>query len=132
MTEAMHRGCPVAHTDFTGEAALYGHYKMLDDDRERARFLFNDTTSRGFFMLQRYDDVREGFQQHETWTTAVRSALRPDAVSEPLLPQDLNGEQHVKLRRILNHAVARRDRASVGAAAAASGAVAGGSGGPPV
>jgi cytochrome P450 len=75
---------------------------MLDDDRERARFLYNDTTDRGFFMLQRYDDVREGFQQHETWTTAVRSALRPDSTGEKLLPQDLNGQEHVKLRRILN------------------------------
>lgn len=102
MTETTHRGCPVAHTDFTGTAPIYEHYRMLDEDREKARFLFNDTTDRGFFMLQRYDDVREGFQQHETWTTAVRSALRPDASEEPLLPQDLNGQDHVKLRRVLN------------------------------
>lgn len=102
MTETTHRGCPVAHTDFTGTTPLYEHYRMLDEDREEARFLFNDTTERGFFMLQRYDDVREGFQQHETWTTAVRSALRPDVSDEPLLPQDLNGPDHVKLRRILN------------------------------
>ncbi|WP_110207558.1 cytochrome P450 [Nocardioides daejeonensis] len=102
MTETTHRGCPVAHTDFTGTAPLYEHYKMLDNDREQARFLFNDTTDRGFFMLQRYDDVRDGFQQHDTWTTAVRSALRPNTASDPLLPQDLNGQEHVKLRRILN------------------------------
>jgi cytochrome P450 len=31
----------------------------------------------------------------------VRSALRP-GIGEPLLPQDLNGQQHVKLRRVLN------------------------------
>lgn len=101
MSETTHRGCPVAHTDYTGNAALYEHYRMLDEDREKARFLFNDTTERGFFMLQRYDDVREGFQQHETWTTHVRSALRP-GLGEPLLPQDLNGQDHVKLRRVLN------------------------------
>ena len=99
MTSA--RGCPVTHTDYTGYTALHGHYEMLNADREAARFSFNDTTERGYFMLQRYDDVQEGFQRHETWTTAVRSALRP-GVGEPLLPQDLNGQEHVKLRRILN------------------------------
>jgi cytochrome P450 len=96
-----HRGCPVSHTDYTGYAPIHEHYRFLDADREQARFQFNDTTERGFFMLQRYDDVQEGFQHHDTWTTAVRSALRPDS-GEALLPQDLTGQQHVKLRRILN------------------------------
>jgi cytochrome P450 len=96
-----HRGCPVSHTDYTRSSPLYEHYGLLDHDRERARFLYNDTTDRGFFMLQRYDDVREAFQQPGTWTTAVRSALRPQ-LGEPLLPQDLNGAPHAKLRRILN------------------------------
>lgn len=100
MTET-HRGCPVSHTDYTGYAPIHEHYRLLDEDREKARFQYNDTTDRGYFMLQRYDDVQEGFQHHETWTTAVRSALRP-GLGEPLLPQDLNGQQHVKLRRILN------------------------------
>ncbi len=95
------RGCPVTHTDYTGETELYGHYELLAADQERARFLFNDSTERGFFMVQRYDDVREGFQQHATWTTAVRSALRP-GLGERLLPQDLNGDEHVKMRRVLN------------------------------
>jgi cytochrome P450 len=96
-----HRGCPVSHTDYTHPAALYEHHRLLDRDREQARFLYNDTTSRGFFMLQRYDDVQEAFQRPGSWTTAVRSALRPQ-LGEPLLPQDLNGEPHAKLRRILN------------------------------
>lgn len=96
-----HRGCPVVHTDYTSDSEIYGHYALLDADREKARFLYNDTTSTGFFMIQRYDDVVAGFQQHATWTTAVRTALRPYN-GERLLPQDLNGQDHVKLRRILN------------------------------
>jgi cytochrome P450 len=100
MTET-HRGCPVSHTRYTTETEIFGHYDMLDAEREQSRFLYNDTTERGFFMLQRYDDVRAGFQQHATWTTAVRSALNP-GLGERLLPQDLNGTEHVKLRRILN------------------------------
>lgn len=100
MTET-HRGCPVTHSDYTGYTPLYEHYEMLNADREAARFNFNDTTERGFFMIQRYDDVQAGFQSHDNWTTAVRSALRP-GLGEPLLPQDLHGQDHVKLRRILN------------------------------
>ena len=74
--------CPVTHTDYTGCTPVHGHYDLLNADREKARFLYNDSTTRGFYMLQRYDDVQEGFRQHDQWTTAVRSALRPD-VGEP-------------------------------------------------
>lgn len=95
------RGVPVSHTDFTSYTEIYEHYRRLDADREAARFQYNDTTDRGFFMLQRYDDVQRGFQQHTTWTTAVRSALNP-GIGEPLLPQDLNGPPHLRLRRVLN------------------------------
>lgn len=94
-------GCPVSHTEYGADTEIYGHYALLDADREAGRFLFNDTRPRGFWMLQRFDDVAEGFSRHEVWTTAVRSAINP-GIGEPLLPQDLNGEAHVKLRRILN------------------------------
>jgi cytochrome P450 len=100
MTET-HRGCPVSHAEFGTDTEIYGHYSLLNTEREKARFQFNDTRPRGFWMVQRYDDVVEGFQKHDVWTTAVRSALRPD-LGEPLLPQDLNGQEHAKLRRILN------------------------------
>lgn len=93
--------CPVSHTEFGADTGIHGHYALLDADREANRFHFNDTRPRGFWMLQRYADVSEGFQRHEEWTTAVRSALNP-GLGEPLLPQDLNGEPHAKLRRVLN------------------------------
>ncbi|GAA2448880.1 cytochrome P450 [Actinomadura vinacea] len=95
------RGCPVSHTEYGDDSGLLGHYALLDAEREAARFHFNDTRPRGFWMLQRYEDVLEGFQKHRTWTTRVRSALNP-APGVPLLPQDLNGEDHVKLRRVVN------------------------------
>ena len=100
MTETM-RGCPVSHTEYGTDTPLYEHYALLDADRESSRFHFNDTRPRGFWMLQRYEDVLEGFQKHEVWTTHARSALNPEP-GIPLLPQDLNGQDHVKLRRILN------------------------------
>jgi cytochrome P450 len=100
MTETM-RGCPVSHTEYAGTAEVLGHYDLLNADRERSRFLFNDTRPRGFWMLQRYDDVQAGFQKHDAWTTQARSAINPEP-GIALLPQDLNGQDHVKLRRILN------------------------------
>ncbi|MFV0459254.1 MAG: cytochrome P450 [Actinomycetales bacterium] len=98
---ATRQGCPISHTEYVTDTELYGHYAMIDAEREQARFLFNDTRPRGYWMLQRYEDVLEGFQQHDTWTTAVRSALNPEP-GIALLPNDLNGQDHVKLRRILN------------------------------
>lgn len=95
------RGCPVSHTEYGEDSELYGHYALLDAEREAARFHFNDTRPRGFWMLQRYDDVLEGFQNHAVWTTRVRSALNPEP-GIALLPQDLNGKEHAKLRRVLN------------------------------
>lgn len=94
-------GCPVSHTEYGTETEIFGHYALLNADREAARFLYNDSRPRGFWMLQRYEDVQEGFQKHDVWTTHARSALNPES-GVPLLPQDLNGQEHVKLRRILN------------------------------
>ncbi|MGW0045118.1 cytochrome P450 [Rhodococcus sp. NPDC003348] len=93
--------CPVSHTDYTRESEIYGHYALLDAEREQDRFHFNDTTERGFWMLTRYDDVLEGFQNWRTWTTDVRTALYPKS-GIPLLPQDLNGDTHQRFRRVLN------------------------------
>lgn len=100
MTETL-RGCPVSHTEYGEDSALYEHYRLLDAEREAARFHFSDTRPRGFWMLQRYDDVLEGFQKHAVWTTHARSALKPES-GIALLPQDLNGQAHAKLRRVLN------------------------------
>jgi cytochrome P450 len=93
--------CPVSHTEYGGNADIYQHYAWMDEEREANRFHFNVTRPRGFWMLQRYDDVLEGFQKYDVWTTHARSALNPES-GIPLLPQDLNGQDHVKLRRVLN------------------------------
>ncbi|GAA3742253.1 cytochrome P450 [Spinactinospora alkalitolerans] len=100
MTETK-QGCPFSHTDYGADTEIHGHYALLDAEREASRFRFNDTTERGFWMLQRYDDVVEGFQRHDVWTTRARSAINPDS-GMALLPQDLNGEAHLKMRRVIN------------------------------
>lgn len=95
------RGCPVNHTDYTQNTEIYGHYAELDSEREANRFYWNDTTPRGFWMLTRYEDVLEGLQRGEEFTTKVTSALAPDRII-PLLPQDLHGADHAKMRRVIN------------------------------
>lgn len=102
-TETHERGLPVTRSDFTTTLPIYGHYALLNEEREKARFLYNKSADHPFFMLQRYEDVQKGLQQ-KTWTTGdgrVRTALRP-YTGEPLLPQDLSGDAHLKLRKILN------------------------------
>jgi cytochrome P450 len=95
------RGCPVNHTDHTVPTALYGHYSVLNAEREASRFHWNDSTPRGYWMVTRHEDVLEGFQSPERFTNDVTSALNP-ARSVDLLPQMLNGKEHIKLRRVIN------------------------------
>ncbi|MFE4499237.1 cytochrome P450 [Rhodococcus sp. NPDC056743] len=95
------QGCPVSHNRYAENSEIYGHYALLDAERDAARFHFNDTNKNGFWMLTRYQDVLEGFQKHQEWTTESRSALYPDTTLR-LLPQDLNGDEHVKLRKVIN------------------------------
>ncbi|WP_260684349.1 cytochrome P450 [Rhodococcus sp. KBS0724] len=94
-------GCPFNHTDYTADGPMGSHYDLLNADREASRFQFNDTTDRGFWMLTRYDDVLEGFQRAEDFTTNVTSALNPSRTVD-LLPQHLHGAPHIAMRRVIN------------------------------
>jgi len=93
--------CPVSHTDYRSTTAPAGHYDLLDREREASRYHFSDTTERGFWMLTRYDDVLKGFQNPDTFTNDVTSALNPERGID-LLPQQLGGEEHARLRRVVN------------------------------
>lgn len=93
------RGCPVSHTEYGEDSEIYGHCALLQRDLEGGRFLYNDTRPGGFYMIQRWQDVREALQIG-AWTTDRRSALSSNTLR--LLPQDLNGRPHVMLRRVLN------------------------------
>jgi cytochrome P450 len=94
-------GCPVSHTDYRIERPAFENYRLLNDERERARFHWNDSTDHGFWMLTRYDDVVEALQMHDVFTNDQINAFFDD-LSIALMPQNLNQPQHSKLRRILN------------------------------
>lgn len=103
LTDEKVPGCPFNHTDFSANAEIYEHYDWIEQAREQGRFAFNDTTEKGFWMVQRYPDVVEAFQNSEAFTNDVTSALNTTrSKTTRLLPQELNGEDHVKLRRVIN------------------------------
>ncbi|MBP1327295.1 cytochrome P450 [Leucobacter exalbidus] len=96
------QGCPFSNTDYNQDAAVYGHYEQLEADRQQGQFVFNDTTERGFYMVQGFDDVVAALN-NKNFTNDVTSALNPDRKeSSTFYPQELDGDVHTKFRRVLN------------------------------
>lgn len=95
-------GCPVSHTDYQVERPILETYALLNAEREQARFLWNDTTDHGFWMLNRYDDVVEALQMFEEFGNEQVNAFVNDMPPGVLLPQQLNPPEHTQLRRMLN------------------------------
>ena len=94
-------GCPVFHTDYRVERPALETHRLLNADREAARFAWNDSTEEGFWVLNRFDDVREALQRDADFTNDQVSSLHrsPPGI---LLPENLNQPQHAEMRRILN------------------------------
>ena len=67
----------------------------------RPAFSMNTVPHR-FWMLNRYDDVREALQRPEVFTNRVTSALQDPATKVKLIPQNAVGREHVKYRQVLN------------------------------
>ncbi|TWG96339.1 cytochrome P450 [Nocardioides sp. J9] len=93
--------CPVIHTDYRVERPAFETWQLLNEDREEAPAAWNDSTSAGFWVVNRYDDVREALGMHEVFTNDVTSAFITEQAA-PLLPQNLNQPEHADLRRVLN------------------------------
>ncbi len=94
-------GCPVVSTDFTVERPLGWHHENLDSLREGAPLAWNDSTF-GFWMINRYDHVREALTMPEVFSNARTSALGDPNVKPRLLPQNLDGAEHMAYRHVLN------------------------------
>lgn len=99
--EARTIGCPVVSTDFTLERPLGYYHAELDALREAAPFAWNDSTY-GFWMINRYEHVREALATPEVFSNVRTSALGDPAVKPRLLPQNLDGAEHMAYRQLLN------------------------------
>lgn len=92
--------CPVSHTDYRIDRPAFDTYGLLNAEREESPTHWNDTTEYGYWMVNRYDDVVAGLQ-NPLLTNDQANAFDPTGTVK-LLPQNLNGEEHRDLRRVIN------------------------------
>jgi cytochrome P450 len=93
--------CPLVEIDYRHPRPAFWHYESLNAVREQAPFVWN-TVPQGFWMLSRYDQVRDALQRPEAFTSDILSPLGDPDVKTPLLPQHLNGDEHRMFRHVLN------------------------------
>lgn len=101
MTTAQPTSCPYSHTDYRHDGPMLSHYAMAAAEREESPFWLNDATSRPFWMITRYEHVLEAIQLPEFFSNSVSNALSPDRKVR-FMPNNLDGEEHLRLRKVLN------------------------------
>lgn len=95
------RSCPVSHTDYRLDRPADETITKINEERERAPVLWNDSTEFGFLMVQRYDDVKELLGRTQELVNDQQNAFDPN-MAIPLLPSSLNPPKHTKFRALLN------------------------------
>jgi cytochrome P450 len=101
VTEPGDEVCPIIDIDYRVPRPAFGHYASLNEVRELAPIVWNETPN-GFWMVTRYDDVREALQRPDVFTNKVVSALGDPDHHLYLIPQNLDGQAHVDCRHVVN------------------------------
>jgi cytochrome P450 len=94
-------GWPVLHYDFGATRPLHGFHRELDELRERSPFYWSTYGPVGFWMIMRYEHVREAYQRHEVFSSDSIDPLDPDPAYR-FIPTLVNPPDHVKYRQVLN------------------------------
>jgi cytochrome P450 len=94
-------GCPVFHNDYRLERPVLETWRLLNEDREASRFAWNDSTTEGFWALNRFDDVKEALERNEDFSSEQVSALLRSP-TQFLFPNQLNPPDHGDMRKTLN------------------------------
>jgi hypothetical protein len=89
-------GCPVSHTDYTIQRPLLETCDLLNAERERGPFLWNDSRPRPFWMITDYEHVLEALQMPDVFSNEVINALAPEHTFD-LLPQYLDPPEHTRI-----------------------------------
>jgi cytochrome P450 len=76
------------------------HWRMIDELREQHRFFWNEE-AQGYWVLTRYDDIREAFQTPEVFCNHSIVATNPDP-DYRFLPSFTDPPIHMAYRRPLN------------------------------
>ena len=93
--------CPIIDIDYREYRPAFWHFESLNQVRETGPIVWNHTPN-GFWMVNRYDEVKEALQRPDIFTNDVVSALGDPEAHLRLLPQNLNGAEHVAYRHVLN------------------------------
>jgi cytochrome P450 len=94
--------CPVIDIDYRVSRPAFGHYESLNEVRETAPILYNTTPFNGYWMVTRYDLVKEALQRSDVFSNKVVSALGDPDKHLYLIPQNLDGKAHVDVRHVIN------------------------------
>ena len=93
--------CPVIEEDYTLDRPAFWHFANLDRVRESAPVVANRFAHQ-YWMINRYDEVKEALQRPDVFTNDALTALVPPETITRLLPQNLNPPEHVWYRQVLN------------------------------
>jgi cytochrome P450 len=93
-------GCPVVHYDFSYPRPILTFFSELDDLREQGPAYWN-THGPGYWVLTRYDEVREAYQNPTVFSSDSIDPLDPDPAYR-FIPTLVNPPDHVKYRQVLN------------------------------
>ena len=94
------RGCPVSSIDLRPDRPIYETYKEMTAISEQGPIVWN-STGEGFWMVNRYDLVKEAFRMDDVFTNRKVNAFDP-GMELRLLPNNLVGEEHKKFRALIN------------------------------
>ena len=87
--------------DLSAKMAPAGaHWDEIDGLREKHRFFWN-TYGPGYWVLTRFEDIREAFQSPETFCNHSIVATDPDPQYR-FLPSFIDPPEHMKYRQIMN------------------------------
>lgn len=100
-TPEEYRGCPVVHTDYRVDRPIFQTFALLNEERELAPILRNESAGTPFWMVSRYDQVKEVLQTPDIFGNEIITALNPD-LGLRLLPQHLNPPEHGEVRKLVN------------------------------
>lgn len=95
-----HRGCPVTEVDYRVDRPVFWNYESLNSVRELGPVTWN-SACQGYWMINGYEEAKEALRMDDVFTNRKVNAFQPD-MELRLLPQNLGGEEHRKLRSLLN------------------------------
>jgi cytochrome P450 len=94
--------CPIIDIDYRIDRPAFETYASLNEAREQAPVLYNRTPFNGYWMVTRYDLVKEALQRPDVFSNKLVSALGDPSQHLYLIPQNLDGKAHVAVRHVVN------------------------------